>query len=257
MILGIPNLFAFFLILARLAGLFSVAPIFSDRAIPQTMKLAMIVWFTLLLWFVVPLPKFGFVSNLDVMLSLVFEFFLGFVIGFIPRIIFLGVQMAGSLMDMQMGLSVAATFDPSTGGQTTIMERLMFYMAIAVFFITDSHHLFLVAILESFKVIPLVTSISYPGLLEQTGQLAGEIFLTGLDLSMPILVIIFMLDFALGLLARLAPQVNVFSLGFQVKPIIGLWIFVFTIPLLMTEFNGLINHMMEQIYRLYTEIRPV
>ncbi len=257
MILNAYNLFAFFLILARLAGLFSVAPIFSDRAIPQTMKLAMIVWISLLLWFVVPLPKVVFTSNIDLMLSLVFEFFLGFVIGFIPRIIFLGIQMAGSLMDMQMGLSVAATFDPSTGGQTTIMERLMFYLAIAIFFITNSHHLFLVSILESFKVIPLVKSISYPGLLEQVGQLAGEIFLTGLDLSLPILIIIFMMDFALGLLARLAPQVNVFSLGFQIKPILGLWIFLFTLPVLITEFDGLVNHMMDQVYRLYSEVRPV
>jgi flagellar biosynthetic protein FliR len=257
MILSIPNLFAFFLILARLAGLFSVAPIFSDRGIPQTMKLAMIVWISLLLWFVVPVPKVVFISNVDVILALVFEFFLGFVIGFIPRIILLGVQMAGSMMDMQMGLSVAATFDPSTGGQTTIMERLMFYLALFAMFSTDAHHLFLVAILESFKVIPLVEAISYPGLLEQATHLAGGIFLTGLDLSMPVLIIIFMMDFSLGLLARLAPQVNVFSLGFQIKPILGLWIFLFTLPVLMTEFNGLLSQMMDQIYRLFSEVRVI
>ena len=254
MILGAPNLFAFFLILARLIGLFSVAPILSDKAIPQTMKLAMIFWITLLLWFVVPVPKLAFDSNLDLMLSLVFEFFLGFVIGFIPRVIFLGVQMAGSLMDMQMGLSSAATFDPSTGGQTTIMERLMFYLAIAVFFITNSHHLFLVSILESFKVIPLVTSMSYPGLIDQITTLAGEIFLTGLDLSMPLLIIIFMMDFALGLLARLAPQVNVFNLGFQIKPIVGLWIFLFTLPVIFVELDGMVNHMMDQVYKFYSEV---
>jgi flagellar biosynthesis protein FliR len=94
-------------------------------------------------------------------------------------------------------------------------------------------------------------------LLEQVGQLTGEIFMTGLDLSMPILIIIFMMDFSLGLLARLAPQVNVFSLGFQIKPVLGLWIFLFTLPVLMTEFSVLVNHMMDQIYRLFSEVRPI
>ena len=247
--------FVFFLIMARVLGLFLSAPILSDRAIPQTMKLSMAFWVSLLFWFVVPSPDVHLIKNYEIILALGSEIFLGLVIGFITRIIFVGVQMAGSLMDMQMGLSVAATFDPSTGGQTTIMERLMFYFVIAMIFLTNSHHLLLVALFESFKVIPLVRVVEYRGLIDQMATLSNGIFLTGLDLSMPVLLIIFLLDFSLGLLARLAPQVNVFQLGFQIKPMLGLWIFVFTIPVLTGEVNNLVQMMMSEIYKMFSLVK--
>lgn len=257
MVLSTQGIFSFFFIVARVAGLFLSAPILSDRSIPQTMKLAMVVWISLLFWFMVPPPALRANLHLDIILLLLGELILGLVIGLISRIIFVGIQMAGSLMDMQMGLSAAATFDPSSGGQVTIMERLMFYFAITIFFLSDAHHLLIVSIFESFKVIPLATQIQYSGLLEQLTHLAAMIFLTGLDLSMPILVIIFLLDFSLGLLARLAPQVNVFSLGFQVKPILGLWIFIFTIPLLTPELQQLVTTTMKEIYQFLARLKVI
>ncbi len=244
------QLLVFFLILARIIGLFTTAPILSDRAIPQMFKLSLAIWITIIFSFVIHVPVLSLSNNLQIGLALIGEFFIGFTMGFITRIIFVGVQMAGSLMDMQMGLSAAASFDPSSGGQTTIMERLMFYFTIALIFIFNAHHLFFVAIFESFKVIPLVKVVEFQGLYSQLGLLSSKIFLTALSLSMPLLVIIFILDFSLGLLARLAPQVNVFNLGFQIKPMLGLWIFVFTLPMLSSEVNSLVSDMMNEVYKL-------
>ncbi|MEK6556855.1 MAG: flagellar biosynthetic protein FliR, partial [Candidatus Margulisiibacteriota bacterium] len=179
MLLSVQSVFAFFFIVARVAGLFLSAPILSDRAIPQTMKLAMVIWTSLLFWFIVPFPTLHADLHLDIILLLLGELMLGLVIGLISRIIFVGVQMAGSLMDMQMGLSAAATFDPSSGGQVTIMERLMFYFAITIFFLSNAHHLLLISLFESFKVIPLAREVQYSGLLDQISHLASLIFLTG------------------------------------------------------------------------------
>jgi len=150
---------------------------------------------------------------------------------------------------------VAAFFDPSTGGQTTIMERLMFYMSILVIFLTNSHHLFFVNIYESFKVIPILKLAEFRGLQGQLGYLASNIFLTAMDLSITVLVIIFLLDFSLGLLARLAPQVNVFSLGFQIKPVLGLWIFVLVMPILVQEFDSIVQKMTIETYKLFEGVK--
>lgn len=243
------------LMTARIFGLFLSVPVLSDRSIPQMIKLVLALWIGLLLGMATPMPSDIPQIPLVFVIALVNELFVGFLTGFICRIIFVGIEMAGAMMDMQMGLSVAATFDPANGGQVTIMERIMFTLATFLVLATNTHHLFLVSIYESFKVIPVAHFVEYQGILQQLGSLASKLFMTALDLSIPLLIIIFLLDFSLGLLARLAPQVNVFFLGFQIKPMLGLWIFVFIIPVLANDISNIFNETMVEIYKFFSNVK--
>lgn len=249
------SLLGFLVIMARMVGLFIFIPFFGERAISQIIKITFVFWTTLCLWFVVPVKLMEIQSMLIIIGILISELFFGLIIGFIARVVFLGIEFAGSLMDMQMGLSVAASFDPSTGGQTTLMARIMYFYGLLIFLLIDGHHLVLSALVSSYKVVPLASSVFYELTLLQIGGLGGQMFLIGLTLSLPILVVIFMLDFALGLLARLAPQVNVFFLGFQIKPVLGLFVFLFMSVLLVSKISGVFEKMIEQIFVFLNDIK--
>lgn len=255
MVIDAAGVIVFLLVLARVIGLFVIAPLLSDKTIPQMIKVSFAIWISLLLWFVVPHPEVLPTQLIVMIYAFINEFFIGFLIGFIVRLIFIGIQAGGALMDMQMGLSVAAAFDPAIGAQTTIISRTMFFLGTLIFLLTNSHHMMLLSFRESYRVIPLIQDVQYNGILDQIGALGSGLFQTALAFALPIMVIIFLLDFSLGLLARLAPQVNVFFLGFQIKPMLGLFIFMLVIPTLVAKLQVLFNTMGVEVLRLYNNIR--
>jgi flagellar biosynthesis protein FliR len=133
-------------------------------------------------------------------------------------------------MDTQAGLSVASLLDPSTGQQTSILSRLVRTIAVLVFLLINGHHVVLGAMVQSFSVIPLTATLNLLEASRYVTEIAVDIFTAGLQISAPILIVVFLIDFGFGLLSRVAPQVNVFQLGFQVKPIISLTVLISVIP---------------------------
>lgn len=257
MFLNSANILVFFIVLARVIGLFTIAPFFSERIIPQMMKAIFILWITVVLWFVVDVPVNLPTAPIFVFTFMINEFLIGLGIGFIARIILVGIQTAGSLMDMQMGLSAAAIFDPTSGSQSTLMSKAMFYFGIIAFISINAHHLLLVVFRESFKVIPPVKLVEYSNMPEMLGELGARMFFIAVSLSLPIIIIIFLLDFSLGLLSRLAPQVNVFFLGFQIKPILGIWMFMLVAPVLGGKMSDLFYNVSVNVLDFYKLTRII
>lgn len=255
MIIDGPSILLFMFVLARVIGCFILMPFFSERSISQMIKLLFAVWLSIVIFYIMPKTILIPEHYLEVIIAFVNEFLIGLFIGFIARIIFYGIQLSGSLMDMQMGLSVAAAFDPATGSQETIISRLLYITSIAVFLMIDGHHLLISGLYESYKTIPLFSEISYPLGLEQVGYLGSQMFFIALSLSMPIIIIIFMLDFSLGLLARLAPQVNVFFLGFQMKPMLGAFLFVLLIPTVISKIVSVMGELAVQVVYFFNTVK--
>jgi len=249
MALSLQQLVVFVFILARIAGVFLQAPIFNSKSIPFTLKTGLAVWITIVLWFVTPihssLPETGFAF----MLALVFEVILGFLIGFICNLIFLGIQAAGEIMDMQMGLSVATALDPVFGAVISVIGRLAFMVALIMFLAADGHHLILAGFHQTFTVIPVgkMANIGSPLLAEQLMNLGNMFWLTAIKVAIPIVLLVFLSDFTFGIVSRVAPQVNVFMLGFQVKPLLGVFGFLIALPFIVKYINELIMVMAEQL----------
>ncbi|MEI6050991.1 MAG: flagellar biosynthetic protein FliR [Bacteroidota bacterium] len=137
MILTVLQVQIYTLILARIAGLFISAPLLSNRTFPGPAKTAMAMWIAMVFWFVVPVGKALPDGAVPVVLLLVNELMIGFLIGFIAQTFFFAIQASGDFLDLQMGLSVAAAFDPSTGGMVSIMGRLSFYIGLVIFVILN------------------------------------------------------------------------------------------------------------------------
>lgn len=242
MVLGIPQIEIFLLIVARIAGLFIEAPLLSATSIPGTVKTAIVIWLAVVLWFVVPvraLPD----SIFAFFLAVVLEVFIGYTIGFVASIVLLSAQAAGDLLDIQMGLSVANILSPTTGQTTSITGTFLFLIALIVFLLVDGHHMVLSAIHQSFVAIPLVSFIDFskPDLLNQIISLLTFFWTATVQLCAPMLLLIFIMDFSFGIISRVAPQVNVFMLGFQVKPSLGLFGLMLISPLLINHIMSLVS----------------
>lgn len=258
MVLTLPQIEVFLLILARVAGIFLEAPLFSARTIPGIVKMALAIWLTLVIWFIVPIsPSITLPQiNLAFAFLLVKEIMVGFLIGFVCQLLFAAIQSAGDFIDLQMGMSIATALDPSTGAVSTILGRLCFFLGVIIFLITNGHHMLLSALYQSFRLLPLGAPINLSGnVITQLILLGGSLWLIALQLATPALILIFLSDFSLGIVSRVAPQVNVFMLGFQLKPIIGLLALLFSLPLFIGFISLLTNQMMQEIIKLLFNLR--
>jgi len=257
MILSIAQLEVFFLILARIAGVFIQAPIFNSRSFPATAKMAFAVWLTITIWLVTPVATPLPSDLLTFILTLTAEVMLGFTIGFICNIIFIAIQSAGELIDVQMGLSVASALDPVFGAVISIIGRLSFYIAMIIFLILNGHHLILSAFHQSFTVFPAGTIVNFGkyNLVLQITGLGGMLWLTAIKLAAPMLLLIFLADFTFGIVSRVAPQVNVFMLGFQVKPLLGLFGIMLTLPYMIRYISKLVETIGEQLLTLFAILK--
>ena len=252
MILTVTQLQVFFYILARLGGVFIQAPVFSSRSFPGPAKTAFCVWVALLLWFVTPVSPALPATVLGFVLTLIGEVALGFAIGFTANLLFLSIQSAGEIIDMQMGLSVASALDPIFGAVISVIGRLVFFVSLIIFLEFNGHHLLLSAFHQSFQLIPagqLANFTSY-NLVSQVTGLGALLWLNAIKLAIPAVLLIFLVDFTFGIVSRVAPQVNVFMLGFQVKPIVGLFAVSLTLPFLVRFINGLIGTIGGEVLKL-------
>ena len=257
MIISLQQLVVFMLILARMAGIFLQAPIFNSRSIPFMLKTTFAVWVSILLWFVTPIHPTLPASIPLFLLSLVFEVAIGFTIGFICNVIFLAVQAGGEIMDMQMGLSVATALDPVFGAVISVIGRLAFFTALIIFIMANGHHLILSAFHQSFAALPVGKLVNFasPQLAMQIIELGSTLWLTAIKLAAPVILLIFLSDFSFGIVSRVAPQVNVFMLGFQVKPSLGLLGFTLSLPFAVKYINRLVEFMAEQLILLTNNIK--
>ena len=257
MILAVAQLEVFFLILARIAGVFIQAPIFSSRSFPATAKVAFAVWLTSTIWLVTPVATPLPPNMISFIFILTAEVMFGFTIGFICNIIFIAIQSAGELIDVQMGLSVASALDPVFGAVISIIGRLSFYIALIIFLIFDGHHLILSAFHQSFTIFPAGTIVNFGkyNLVLQITGLGGMLWLTAIQLAAPMLLLIFLADFTFGIVSRVAPQVNVFMLGFQVKPLLGLFGIMLILPYMIRYISKLIEIIGEQMVTLFAILK--
>jgi len=257
MIISVPQLEVLTFIIARIAGIFIQAPIFSSRSIPTFSKTVFIIWLAIILWFVTPVAPVLPTTLASYVMTLIAEVALGFLIGFISNLVFIAVQSAGEIIDLQMGLSVASALDPVFGAVISIVGRLTFFMALIVFLAFNGHHLLLSAFHQSFSVIPAgkIANFGAPNLAIQMMQLGQSLWTIAVQLAAPVVLLIFISDFTFGIVSRVAPQVNVFMLGFQVKPFLGLFGIMLTLPFMVKYIGKLIENIGGQIILLLSILK--
>ena len=257
MVLSVGQIQIFLMILARVGGLFIETPVFSARGIPTLAKITIALWLAAAFWFTIPVASTAALPMGLMILFMIKEVLIGFMIGFMCFLLFNGIQGAGDIIDLQMGLSVATTLDPIFGAVVTIIGRLAFMMATLIFLIIDGHHMLIRALHASFTILPLGGSLTFsPSFVFQIIDGGARMWLIAIQLSAPIVLVIFLSDFAFGIVSRVAPQVNVFMLGFQVKPALGLIALMVTLPIFVSHMANLVPEMAQAVSHLLISVRP-
>lgn len=230
-----PNIVVFGLILARTAGMMALTPFFGSRQIPVQMRAILAVGLSLLATPFIKPPARVPEEVIEWLLIIGMEFMVGLLFGYLANIVMNAIQAAGEIADVQMGLSMVMLLNPQTRTQSTAMGRFFFQLALMALVIVGGHLMLLEGFFKSFEIVPFGGfHFASKAALDHLLTVTTEVFVIALQLSLPILVIIFIVDFGLGIMNRVSPQINVLELNFAMKPTTGgLSIFI-TLPALMT-----------------------
>lgn len=236
---------AFLLVLSRVTAFFVTVPIFSMRGVPAQFKVGIAFFvslFTVLSMNVESVPMDGIY-----IMTVIREVLIGILLGFVAYLFFTVTQIAGSFVDMQMGFGIANVVDPMTGAQSPILGNLKFFLAVLTFLAIDGHHYLLMGIMNSYDWVPLdnefFTRIYEGSVSTFLLRTLSTMFVLAFQLSAPLITALFLVDVALGMLARTAPQFNVFVIGLPLKILVGYIVYLVMVPGFLFLFQQLFSHL--------------
>lgn len=215
----------------RASGMIMSAPIFQSRNIPPQVKVVLAFGLALLVApFIVGVIDFKQYTFGMAVFTLLQELLIGLIMGFMINLTMYAIQIAGYFFDVQMGFSMINILDPTTGSQIPLMGQINYIMASLIFLAINGHHTVITSFIQSYQVIR-------PGMFLVKKEAIGvfvmafsNMFYLGFKIGIPIMGTIFLTDVAMGIIAKLIPQINVFMIGFPVKIILGLIMVIFLIP---------------------------
>ncbi|MRH42274.1 flagellar type III secretion system protein FliR [Aquibacillus halophilus] len=238
---------AFILILIRVTSFFVTLPIFSYRNIPTHFKIGFGFFLTWIMFYTISIPEIPIDGTF--ILLILKESLVGLLIGLIAYIILSAIQIAGGFIDFQMGFAIANVIDPQTGAQSPLMGQYFYTIALLFLLAVDGHHLLIDGIFYSYQAIPIDSFIPFgeEGIAFFVIDTFNQMFIIAFQMAIPIVGCLFLVDVALGIIARTVPQLNVFVVGIPLKILVAfLAIFVsiaFYIMLIQDLFESMLHSM--------------
>jgi len=233
---------SFLLVVARMTGFVTQAPILSEQTIAVPAKAGIIFLFALLGNFFTDALSAEQLESLNYLTSLLLNLLIGFLIGFIANLFISITEVAGEILDVQLGLNSSVIM---VGGiQSTVFSRTLRNLGLLVFLYLGGMEMTLYSLAESFRTFPLseVNLGSLDFRLENVIDLTKDVMMLGILTASPILVIIVFQDLVLGLMSRAAQQINPFQLSFSLKPLVGMLVLVFCLPFIYEKMIWLLEH---------------
>lgn len=219
----------FLLVFCRISSFMVISPGFSLKQTPVLLKGLLSLSFSLSVFSV--LPEKIMIANLYLLLFFIIkEILVGLAIGFIVQLIFSGIEMAGQIIDFQVGFSMGSVFDPGVGIQGSNYGRLYYWIALSLFFVTDMHHIVIESLLNSFDVVPVTQAVLKGTTVDGIILLFAEVFKIAILLAAPVVLVALVTDCVLGIISRSVPQINVLMIGMPMKIIISFFFMLLFLP---------------------------
>ena len=228
----------------RVLALFGAMPVLSQRSVPARVRVALSFLIAFCAQATLPPMPVIPLDSARASLAVLEQVVIGVSLGFAVRIVFAAVEFAGEIVGLQMGLNYGGFFDPMTGGQTTAMSRF-FGVSVGWMFIVMGGHLMLIhAVVRSFDAFP-VRAEPFTFLRAVQPQTWGaEIFSLGLWIALPLVAMLLFVNLVLGIVSRVAQQMNIFSIGFPITLSVGLLGVLLTLPLMQMPFTMALERML-------------
>ena len=201
-------------------------------------------------------PQLSYVSAVGFAVLVVKEGITGLLIGFAANICNSIVIFAGNLIDMDIGLSMATEFNPSMNSETTVTGNFYYYVVLVLLLVSDMHTYLIRAVCDSFSVVPLGgAQFQFDNMLSTMTKYMGDMFVIGFRIFLPVFACMMIMNCILGIMAKVAPQMNMFSVGIQLKIIAGfivLFLIVYLIPnianFIITEIKTMVVSIIDGMY---------
>ncbi|PKM95725.1 MAG: flagellar type III secretion system protein FliR [Firmicutes bacterium HGW-Firmicutes-1] len=220
----------FLLVFVRTASMFISVPIFSNKNIPTIAKIGLAFFITTIVINVIDVTTpIASTDPIGFGIVLIKEFFVGWLIGMGAYMVFTILTLAGQFIDYQVGFSMVNVFDPLSQIQLTITGTFYYYMVLLMILLTNTYHFFIKAMIKSFELIPIGQMVLSSSLYDSFVGFMNELLLISMQIAAPFFFVMLLTDVVLGILARTAPQMNLFVIGFPIKIFLGLGVMLITL----------------------------
>lgn len=247
------QLIAFGLIMLRMIAFVTSAAVFSAPSVPITAKVLFSMVLTMMVYTSVADNKMiarvaDQQDNLIMFASL--ELIVGLCLGFLTRMFFFAVSMAGEMISVALGLGQAQIFNPLMGTQGNAMEQFVVMFATLVFLAINGHHLMIQGLVQSFGTIQ-VANVNISAIQLRDVVLATQdIFVIAIRMAAPIVISMLVIQIGIGLLSRAVPQINVLSTAASISSLIGIILLIICLPLMSTQMSGALEETTASFFSL-------
>ncbi len=231
----------------RALALFSAMPVMGTRNVPARLRIGLAAFIALAAQATLPTPPLVALDSPLALMLVLQQILIGLALGFAVRLVFAAVEFAGEIVGLQMGLNFAGFFDPISASTATAASRFFGTMVAFLFIVINGHLLVIAALVQSFAAFP-VGPEPFAFLHQVQPQRWGaEIFSTGLWIALPLVTMLLFVNIVLGAISRVAPQINIFAVGFPVTLGVGLLGLLLTVPALNQPFTMTLERLLEQL----------
>jgi flagellar biosynthetic protein FliR len=228
--------------LVRVMALIATAPALSHRAFPVRVKVALGMAIALILAPQVSAPPLGHAHDAAFFTILVRNILLGATLGFAVRIVFTGIELAGQMIGLQIGLAFAGFFNPEAADTDNPVSNILSLLVLLLFLGIDGHLMMIYGLRQSFEMFPIDGAGSPPLAFDAVAALGAQLFAVALSLSLPILGVMLLINIVLGVMARVSPQLNLFAVGFPITLCAGMVVLLLFVPHLEAPIRAALEH---------------
>ncbi len=216
----------------RVLALFTSAPVFSMRVIPVRTRIGLAFLVAVCAQAVLPDQPVISLNSREAAGAVVQQVGIGLAMGFAVRLVFAAVELAGEIIGLQMGLNFASFFDPASNAQVSAVARFFGNISMLLFVVINGHLMVLMAVVKSFDSFPVGGNF-----LQAIGQmrlheLGASLFSSALWIALPMIALLLFVNLTLGIISRVAPQMNIYAVGFPVTLTVGMLGITATLPML-------------------------
>jgi len=212
---------AYFYPLTRILAFLAVAPPFNNVGMTRRVRLLAGLIFTIAISPTLPkMPPIDPASGQG-LLIFAWQLAIGFAMGFSLRLVFSAIDLGGTMISNQMGLGFATSYDPQSGSQTAVIPEFIGMLALLIFLAINGHLMVIATLAKSFDLLPVASSVIEKTSWSNIANAGGVIFSSGVLIALPIVIALLITNIAIGILGRVAPQLNIIAIGFAITMLVG------------------------------------
>lgn len=234
------------LVLTRISAIVFIVPFFGHSNVPRKVKVCISFFLSLVVMNLVDYTAVSYDGVLGYSILIVKEAITGLLIGMGSSLAMYILSFSGHMIDMEIGFSMAMEMDPTTRVQTTITSTFLTALFMLMFILSDMHYYIIDALIDSYELIPMGKAVFSASSMQIAAKFISDYFIIGFRIILPIFSCILVLNMILGILAKVAPQMNMFVIGMQLKVFVGL----FLLFVLMGFLPGITDFLFEEMQSL-------